>query len=546
MFKGHPKGLYVLGLSNMGERFGYYTMLAIFTLYLRDHFGWSEGTSASVYRIFLMGVYFFPFFGGLFADKMLGYGKTIIIGILVMMVGYALLGIPTSTPYLVYAALFVICIGVGFFKGNMAVLVGNLYDNTSGSLKDAAFNIYYMGINVGAFFAPYAADGMQKFFLGKSGFIYKSDIPQLANDFIGGVHKDFTGLTTFAHNAGFTDVTAFCNSYLQSLTYGYNGAFAVAVISLLISLVIFLAFKKHYKDADYSSRDKAAKERDIQLTPAQVKDRIIALLAVFGIVVFFWMTFHQNGSTLTFFAKNYTNLAVGKFTYFYFNLISLFAIFAIILGIMSLFGKNSKAGMKITGGVFAIAGVVALVLFYNSLPEVNTITPQLFQAFNPIFIVFITPIVVAFFAWLNRKGKEPTAPGKIGIGMFITSIAISIMLIASIGLPSVTSLGNQSSSLLVSPYWLISTYFTLTIAELFLSPMGLSFVSKVAPPNMKGLMQGGWLAATGGGNLLAGLIGNLYQRWELWQFFLFLIATTLFSSILVLIVLKKLKKAITS
>lgn len=546
MFKGHPKGLYVLGLSNLGERFGYYTMLAIFTLYLQDHFGWSKGEAATLYGIFLAGVYFFPFFGGLLADKALGYGKTIIIGIIVMIAGYVTMAIPTPTPWLVFIGCFVICVGVGLFKGNMAVLVGNLYDKSSGSLKDAAFNFYYMGINVGAFFAPYAADSAQQYFLNQAGFAYKSDIPQLAHEFLKGAQSDFSSLIEFAKSFGYTDITLFSQKYITALSDGYNAAFAFAVLSLLVSIAIFLIFKKHFKDADYSSRDKVSAERNIQLTPAQTRDRVIALLAVFGIVIFFWMTFHQNGSSLTFFAKNYTDLAVGKITYLWFNLLSLLSVFSIILGLMTVFNKNNKIMGKMIGGIFTIAGIIVLVLFYNSLPDKSNITPQLFQAFNPLFIVFMTPIVVAFFAWLNRRSKEPTAPGKIGIGMFITACAMAIMLIGSLGLESVTSLGVRSSSLLISPYWLISTYFVLTIAELFLSPMGLSFVAKVAPPNMKGLMQGGWLAATGAGNMLAGLIGNLYESWELWQFFLLLVAATLFSSLLVLVVLKKLKRAITS
>ena len=154
MFKGHPKGLYVLFFSNMGERFGYYTMLAIFVYYLSDRFGWDETASSNVYGLFLAGVYFVPLFGGLLADRVLGYGKTILLGLLFMISGYAMLAIPTQSPYMVYASLAVISLGVGFFKGNLSVILGNLY-NQKTALKDAAFNIFYMGINIGAFFAPY-------------------------------------------------------------------------------------------------------------------------------------------------------------------------------------------------------------------------------------------------------------------------------------------------------------------------------------------------------------------------------------------------------
>lgn len=545
MFQGHPKGLYVLFFSNMGERFGYYTMLAIFVYFLSDHFGWNEAHATHIYGIFLAGIYFMPLFGGLLADKVLGYGKTIMLGLFFMMLGYALLAMPSSNPYFVYGALATICVGVGFFKGNLSVILGNLYNKTV-ELKDAAFNIFYMGINIGAFFAPYAAEGMKSFFLRQQGFEYHPGIPQLAHDFMNGVAKDYTLLHEVANNYSMTDTMQFCKTYLSTLAHGYNAAFAIAGVAMLLSLGIFLVFRKHYVEGDYStSKDKKMAASDIQLTPEQTKDRVIALLAIFGIVVFFWMAFHQNGAALSFFAKSYTKLSVSKFTYLFFNLPTLLSIIAVLLGLLALW-RGTKI-VRVLGAIFALAGAGIITWKYLSFPETIQISPELFQTFNPIFIVFMTPIIVGFFTYLGKKKKEPSSPAKIGIGMFITAIGFSIMLVASLGLPPVSALkGTQVSPSLVSPYWLISIYFVLTIAELFLSPMGLSFVSKVSPPNMRGLMQGGWLASTAIGNYLAGYVGRFYQNWELWQFFLLLVTTSLLAAFLVAIVLKKINKAISS
>ncbi|RMD48366.1 MAG: MFS transporter, partial [Ignavibacteria bacterium] len=191
----------------------------------------------------------------------------------------------------------------------------------------------------------------------------------------------------------------------------------------------------------------------------------------------------------------------------------------------------------------ALIGLFVIIYKWTSLPDANSISPEQFQSFNPMFIVLLTPVVVGMFKWMNSKGKEPSSPGKIGIGMVLTAAAFSVMVIASIGLPAVHTLGGQASSVTVSPYWLIMTYFIVTIGELHLSPMGLSFVSKVAPPKMKGLMMGMWFGATAVGNYLSGFVGRFYQNWELWQFFLLLVCTSLLAAGLIAIFLKKLKHA---
>jgi POT family proton-dependent oligopeptide transporter len=497
MFKGHPRGLYVLFFTEMWERFGFYTMLAIFVYYMQENFGWDAATATNVYGIFLAGVYITPLIGGWLADNVLGYGKTITLGAIVMGIGYLLMAIPTNSPLQLYVALFVVCLGNGLFKANISVLVGNLYAHTQGSLKDAGYNIFYMGINIGAFYAPMAAAGIRRFVM---------------------------------------------DNFNVTLAEGYNAGFAVAASGMVISLLIFLIFKKHYANADYQAKEKENAEVDAVLTKPQEKERIIALMIIFAIVIFFWMAFHQNGSALSLFARDYTDVFVGNFTYLLFDVIGLHAILFILLGSAAAFVSKTLK-VKLIGGLFAVIGLIVLIIKINTLGEHNEIAPEQFQSFNPMFIVLLTPVIVGWFGYLNKKGKEPSSPAKIGIGMIITGLAYIIMVYAATGLPSMLSLDGGSSSITISPYWLLSTYFMLTIAELHLSPMGLSFVSKVSPPKMKGLMMGGWFGATAIGNYLSGFVGRFYQNWELWQFFLLLVITSFFAALLLKVFLKKLRAA---
>ena len=555
MFKGHPKGLFVAFFANMGERFGYYTMLAIFLLYLQSKFGWTTSEAGRVYGFFLFGVYFLPLLGGFISDNILGYGKTILLGIIVMFAGYVLLALPGTGEYFIYFALGVIALGTGFFKGNLQALVGNLYDEAKFShLRDSAFNLFYMGINIGAFFAPSAAGGMRNWILARSGFTYDSAIPSLAHKYLNHTLENTTQLEQLAHaqqGALFTNLTDFCNQYIASISQAYNAGFAVAAVSMIASLIIFVGFRKYYKTADVTHKQqKAAKSPNlVELTASQTKDRLVALGLVFFVVGFFWMAFHQNGFTLTIFARDYTVSSVSQGSAIIFNLATFLPLLIAILGVVLLFGKGNAGKTRIIGGVIALASIlVAWFTIHHLQPEGNKISPEIFQQFNPIFIVFLTPIVIGFFSYLNKKGKEPSSPKKIGIGMLITAVGFLIMVLASQGLMSPAELAVKGgvSDTLLSPYWLIGTYFTLTIAELFLSPIGISFVSKVAPPQFKGLAQGGWFFATAIGNLMAGFIGPFWDKWQLWQFFMLLVCLTILSAIFIFSILKRLERATTS
>lgn len=557
MLKGHPKGLFVLAFANMGERFGYYTMLAIFVLFIQAKFGFSSDTTSTIFGSFLALVYFLPLIGGIVADRFLGYGKTIILGILVMFGGYFLLAVPTGTDSvakaMMFGALGLIALGTGFFKGNLQALVGNLYDDPRYSSKrDLAYSIFYMCINIGAFFAPSAAQAVCDFFLSKSGLTYNAQIPSLAHQLADGKIsaegiEQFKTLADAQVAGSSADLASFGTMYIDKLSEAYNYGFAVACVSLIVSLLIFALFRSTYKQADVAAfqvkANAAAGGTEVaELSPAETRERIIALLLVFGVVIFFWMSFHQNGLTMTFFARDYTENVVTGFDRFGFSLITM------VLSIIGFYGLyaliQNKGTAKLAGLGAMLVGFGASYYAYTMMQSTVNITPQIFQQFNPYFIIVLTPVAIGFFSWLAAKGKEPSAPRKIGFGMLIAALGFVVLAVGSLGLPTPSSLEATGgvSTQLVSPNWLIGTYFTLTIAELFLSPMGLSFVSKVAPPQYKGMMQGGWLAATAVGNYLVALIGYLWGGMELWMLWGVLIVCCLLSAAFIFSIMKRLDK----
>ncbi len=557
MFKGHPKGLFVAFFANMGERFGFYTMVSIFVLFMQAKYGLTAAQSSLVYTLFASSVYALPILGGLLADKVLGYGRTISLGMIVMFLGYALLSIPTRMEtgfILVIAALAVIAIGTGFFKGNLQALVGNLYDDPKyDALRDRAFNIFYMGINIGAMFAPTASEKVSNWILSSSHFTYDARIPALANDFIRGRLAEagqYLGLAQAQDaSVGLETLKSFSERYINALSKSYHFGFGVALLSLILSMLIFWGFRKYYKHADISEKQKSKSEtlksQMVVLTPQQTKERLVALLLVFLIVIFFWMAFQQSPVTQTFFARDYTVPNVGKLTNLWFDLTGLLSIFLATVGLVFLIKKRSAAVARVLGGgAFAVFAVLAY-LRYRGYPEINPFQPQRFQHFNPFFIVALTPIVIGLFSTLNKRGKEPSAPRKIGIGMLITAAAFAILVIGSLGLPSPKQLGGLVAppESQVSVYWLISTYFLTTIAELFLSPIGISFVSRVSPPKYKGLMQGCWFAATAIGINLVFVAGWLWMRVPLWSVWLILVVACLLSAGFMFSIMKKLERA---
>jgi len=556
MFKGHPKGLYVAFFANMGERFGFYTMISIFVLFMQAKYGMSPGAAGFMYSTFMVGVYIFPLLGGFLADRFLGYGRTISLGIVVMFIGYVMLTLPTAmnTGFpLIVAALAVIALGTGLFKGNLQALVGNLYDDPKYSaMRDRAFNIFYMGINIGAMFAPSASEAVSNFILHKAHLVYDARIPALANDLLKGKLADVSSYLSIAQGqdpaVSLDTLRGFSETYINALSKSYHFGFGVACLSLILSMAIFWAFRRHYKLADLTERQKAKsadlKSQVVQLSREQTRERLVALGLVFFVVIFFWMAFNQSAVTMTFFARDYTVHQVSKATNLWFDLMGLLPIFLSVLGLVFLVRKASGRLARILGGAaFVVFGILGF-LRYTGYPASNPFMPQRFQHFNPFFIVALTPLVVGIFGWLNRRRKEPSAPRKIGIGMLITAAAYMVLVVASLRLPSPRALGGlvAPAGSQVSVYWLISTYFLVTIAELFLSPIGISFVSKVAPPKYKGLMQGGWFAATAIGSNLVGVVALFWMRVPLWSVWAILVGACLLSAVFMFSVMKRLER----
>jgi POT family proton-dependent oligopeptide transporter len=544
VFKEQPKGLVIAFIANMGERFSFYIMMACLVFFLQARYGLAEDKAGNIYAIFYFLTYALALVGGFIADRTQNYKRTIFMGILIMLLGKILIAVPGLSYSIALFALFVIALGNGLFKGNLQAIVGQLYDKPQfAHLRDRAFSVFYMGINIGAFFAPSAANGIRNWYLKSQGYIYDADLAGLSNSYLAGRLEDSTHLQMLADKmagAPVADLQVYTSDYIDAFSTGYNWAFGLAAIAMTISLVVYIFFHRLLPD-----RKKQIEENKtiVQMPWSEEKPRIIALLLVFLVVIFFWMSFHQNGLTLSFFARDYTSTHVGPMTNMFFELKSFLAIIIAIIGLVYLVRRKSKMLEKYIGaGMLLIGGALAWY-FYGSFSESNPIQPEIFQQFNPIFIVFLTPVVIAVFSYWNKKGVEPSTPRKIGIGMILAASGFVIMILGSRGLTSPADLGDMPSPDRISPYWLINTYLILTISELFLSPMGISFVSKVSPPRFQGLMQGGWLGATAIGNGLLFVGSLLWIRIELWILWSVFVLCCLISAAFVFSIMKKLENA---
>ncbi len=503
MFEGQPKGLYALALANTGERFGYYTMLAVFALFLRANYGLSPAMAGTIYSSFLMLVYFFPLIGGFLADR-LGFGKMVTTGIIVMFLGYLLLSIPlggdTLALVVMLGALLLIGFGTGLFKGNLQVMVGDLYNDAQYSAKrDSGFSIFYMAINIGALFAPTAA----------------IKIKEYAENVLGYSGND-----------------------------AYHFSFAVACASLVVSIIIYYAFRSTFRHTEGAVRAKAAEgdSKTVELSATETKERIIALCLVFAVVIFFWMAFHQNGLSLTYFADEFTANTSSGLESMAFDVWNLVLVIFIVYAGFSLFQSKSTQAKAISAAVIVGALGVLVYKYYNLTGEISIAAP-IFQQFNPFYVVALTPVSMAIFSSLAAKGKEPSAPRKIAYGMIVAAIAYGIMAIASVGLPmpQMNDNGEGIHVADVTPNLLIGTYLILTFGELLLSPMGISFVSKVAPPKYKGMMMGGWFVATALGNQLVVVGGLLWGKVPLWACWSVFLGVCLIAAIFMFAVMKRLE-----
>ena len=592
MLKNHPKGLLVAFFSNMGERFGFYTMMAILVLFLQAKFGLSAEKAGGIYSWFYFSIYALALVGGILADATKKYKLVILTGIIIMFAGYIIMAVPGMTLTITIIGLFTIALGNGLFKGNLQAVVGQMYDDPKYSkLRDSAYMIFYMGINIGALFAPFAATGMRNWWLKTNGFAHDGSLPSLCHQYINGTLTDTTIFQQLANNVNLsgtvTDLAGFASKYLEVFSKGYNYAFGIAAGTMIISLLVYVIFNKFLPNKEKKATEVSEKVNFNLVTllaaiaamgitafglhfikqvgwtsgfafglfaafvtwiiltaKKEEMSRIVALVLVFVVVIFFWMSFHQNGLTLTLFARDYNVKAVGPITNLFFNVVSLLAVCGSIAGLILLFRKSVGKNVRIVGGLLFVAAFIVAYFKLVNAESMNAISPEIFQSFNPLFVVALTFPVMGFFSWLNKKKIEPSVPKKIGFGMIIAATGFIILLVCSLNLsaPHLLNGSPVPDAERVSPYWLISIYLVLTVAELFLSPMGLSFVSKVAPSRFQGLMQGGWLLATAVGNKLLFVGTLLWDKVELWQLWLVFIVCCLTSAAFIFSILKRLEK----
>lgn len=506
MLKNHPKGLLAASLTNMGERFGFYIMMGVLLLFLQAKFGLSGAKASTIYSIFYASVYILALVGGIIADSLKNYKGTILVGLIVMSLGYILLGVPGGSDdkwlYITFGALGLISFGNGLFKGNLQALVGRMYENDEyRSQRDSGFSLFYMFINVGAIFAPLIAVGIRNWWLQHNGFSYDANLPELCHAVLNGsaTSEQMTKFTTLAsaasQNATISDAQAFASQYLELFNTGYHYAFWAAVVAMGISLLVYI-FNKASFPADENkaiagaTAQSATSKTEIAMEASEIRQRIMALCAVFAVVIFFWMSFHQNGVSLTSFAKDYIDLS----------------------------------SFKIDLGFTTLAGA------------------EIFQSINPLFVVTLTPVVLAIFAALRKRGSEPSTPMKIAIGMLIATLAFVVMLAGSLGLPTFAEVKAGTEFAKVTPWLMVLTYLILTVAELFISPLGISFVSKVAPPHLQGIMQGLWLCATAIGNSLLFVGTLLYESLPIYMVWAVFAGACLVSMVVMLSMVKWLER----
>ena len=498
--KEHPKGLVAAALSNMGERFGYYIMNAVLTLFLVSKFGLPKEVAGIIFSVFYFGIYILSLVGGIIADRTQKYNSTIQWGVTLMAFGYIALAIPLFSKegglivdhngswwaILIFTcvALLLIAFGNGLFKGNLQALVGQMYDNFEAEAakkgpealaeakdkRDSGFQIFYVFINIGGVIAPFVAPLIRTWWLKIHNFVYNADMPVLCHQYMadGQVTQKFTENmnSSVIDPTLLSTPTQFCSDYIDVYNTGIHYAFIASALAMVISLIIFFANKKGFpqpakkvatETAGYTDEEKLAMAKEI-------KQRLYALFAVLGIAIFFWLSFHQNTQSLKFFASDFVNTSMFP--------------------------------------------------------------AEIWDSMNPLFVIILTPIIMILFAALARRGKPVSTPRKIAIGMGIAGCAYLFLMIFSImkHYPSGNDFTSMDAAAMAqaglakaAPWVMIVTYFFLTVAELFISPLGLSFVSKVAPRHMVGLCQGLWLGATAIGNLFIFVGTVMLNAWPIWQ-----------------------------
>jgi proton-dependent oligopeptide transporter, POT family len=557
-------------------------MLGILPLYLEDTqkggIGESDEWAAVVIGTYIALVYFTPFIGGLIADRLLGCRKTIIIGGLLMMIGYFMIAIPGKAA--LYAGLGVVILGNGAFKPNISTILGNLYPPGS-KLKDAGYNIFYMGINIGAFVCNFVAALVRNYYDTHESYLFGQRI------------------------------------------LGWSAAFATAGIGMAIGVVVFLFNYRKLASADPDPRASSKPQESLQplfvhcLGPAiaiaaaayfgvayaeenydfkavspvnaaffaacipviyfyvkiwnEVEDqadrgRVAALLTIFGVVIIFWAIFHLNTTALTVWTRDNTvrgpapqfltdlgeGFAENATPKYYFNADkdvrrpqrSDFII--VSKEEFEKLEKDKKLGIEENKPIYVTQEVYDKV-FQKTTEDtpsldkgkhLKLINTELFASINPFFVVLFTPLVVSFFRWLRLRGQEPTTSAKLALGLLLTGCGPIVMLFATI----ITNDGQAGKG---SPAWLFGVYAVATFGELFLSPMGLSLVNKMSPANIRAFMMGGWFLSTSFGNKLSGFFGELYQKMDHYIFWPMLAGSAAFFAAVIFLLLPWLNRQMT-
>jgi len=534
----HPKALPYLFFTEMWERFGYYLMIGIFVQYLQEKwdgggFAMSKKEAYDIFGTFIAFVFLTPFIGGLLADRKLGYVKSIIIGAVLMGLGYC--GLAIHQLEFFYVSLLLIVLGNGFFKPNISTLLGNLYNQEQYKpMKDSGYNIFYMGINVGAlicnFFAAYLRN--------KYGWGYA---------FIGAGVGMFLGLSVFLvglQHYRIGDIRKPSSPEDVSLGRIFATIFLPAIAFGIIGWVWpDNIFGSDSSDAFLFSTLPIIYFYISLYTKASVVDKkpISALLLVMLVSVMFWAVFKQNGTALTTWAKFYTDRSgIEQFQPLMSELHQTESIDYQNIE-RETYDKNFNL-IKDDSGV--VVKAITNDIYFRNLPKeqhpqegttVKVVSTELYQSINPFWVVALTPVVVAFFLFMKRRKKELSTPSKIAWGLFISALSPLVMVIAVFYCHN----GVEKAS----SWWLWGTYGVITVGELFLSPMGLSLVSKLSPPRLTALMMGGWFLSTSIGNKLSGILASMWDKYEYkGYFFLTNSILLLVAAIAIFVMLKWLNK----
>ena len=508
--KGHPRGLYVLFFTEMWERFGYYLMIGIFFLYLTDTVGnggrgLDTAPAVSIVGTYVALIYLTPFIGGLIADRYLGYVKSIFLGGSLLALGYFLIALNGSDAVM-YTGLFCAIMGNGFFKPNISTLLGNIYNRPDlKPKKDIAYNIFYMGINIGAFVCNFVAAYLRNNYtwgwaFSAAGFGMVLGLIWFAS---GLKHVKHADIIKPAHEGDMPIGKIATNVFLPALIAGAIGWFIPgnilgadsndAFIFACVPIIIFY-FNLWYRAKGFE------------------KKRISTLLILFGVSIIFWNIYNQNSTALTIWAQTYTDREAPK------AIQPLLTPFNFLQTVntspteIPVVDSQFRAKTDEHGKVLTAQGTD---LYFQNLPkdkypppgqDLKLISTEIYQSVNPFWIIVLTPVVVAFFGFMKARGKELSTPGKFAWGTLIAGLSSVVMVVACLS----TNIYHDK----VSSWWLISSYGVFTISELFVSPVGLSLTSKVAPRRFTSLMMGGWFITTSLGGKISGILAGFWDKFD--------------------------------